>query len=429
MFAAYLPDKNNKKKRVKAPNLMDYEWESSIDPETKDTITALEAYNRDTKAMFHYFFEAIAQPSNKYWSRNKDNWDVVMSEQPWIAKDGFLYRGTREEFRENTEDTAPMSLEHLKQATGFNEHILAKSVMNYEDGAEYVVGQTVHLNYHRQEPRKSSSFDEKRTVIEWTILSIFVGTNKNKIDRQTGPVFVVFSEKGCRFTKQTNEVDGKLVDMNHLPDVYAYDWPRPRWKFVPYSKIKKVVDKQVRSFYPNILKLALNGYAHDPKMPDSELRNSTLAKRPAQSVSSSVIGSEEDNSGPAKKKPKKKKDKQVTPNPAKDQKLEAELLRKSETIIALEKKAKEQEKIAKAAQKELENFREDHHKFLQSNSANIAAVEQLKALRNDLLIFYATKYEAMDPKERKTMTLETTLPLAIRRHFSDEDLQPYTGKK
>ena len=142
-----------------------------------------------------------------------------------------------------------------------------------------------------------------------------------------------------------------------------------------------------------------------------------------------MIGSEEDNSGPAKKKPKKKKDKQVTSNPAKDQKLEAELLRKSETIIALEKKAKEQEKIAKAAQKELENFREDHHKFLQSNSANIAAVEQLKALRNDLLIFYATKYEAMDPKERKTMTLETTLPLAIRRHFSDEDLQPYTGKK
>ena len=40
MFAAYLPDKNNKKKRAKAPNLMDYEWESSIDPETNGTITA-----------------------------------------------------------------------------------------------------------------------------------------------------------------------------------------------------------------------------------------------------------------------------------------------------------------------------------------------------------------------------------------------------
>ena len=109
MCAAYFPKKDDPKSSYKGPNLMDYMWESGIDPETNEEITALQAYKRDTQEMFHYFYEAIAKPKSVYWRHRKDNWDEIMKERPWIAKEGFLYRGTHDEYTDPKDGVAMVS--------------------------------------------------------------------------------------------------------------------------------------------------------------------------------------------------------------------------------------------------------------------------------------------------------------------------------
>ena len=53
----------------------------------------------------------------------------------------------------------------------------------------------------------------------------------------------------------------------------------------------------------------------------------------------------------------------------------------------------------------------------------------LSSLKNDIIVFYATKFESMEPKEKKNTDLKSTIPMAIRRHFTEEDFKPYTSAK
>jgi len=181
-----------------------------------------------------------------------------MAEQPWIARDGWLYRGCRDTpHRYGAKEEVDMS--PLKSVHGFKENILARAVMKYADGVEYAIGQTVHLQMHRQNPRMDPRFDEQRKTIEWTIFAIFVHDCNNKIDKQKGPIFLVYSELGTHFKKQEASVGGKITRLDGVPDVYGIDWPKPRWRFVSETKIRNIANPKVHKFHPKILTLALQG--------------------------------------------------------------------------------------------------------------------------------------------------------------------------
>ena len=224
---ATYPDPKDPKKEIKRPNIMDYEWVSDVDVGTLETCSAKDFYLRDTKACFKHFFEAIAQPQFDYWSSSTlGNWPEQMDEMPWIARDGWLYRGCREDPKDD-ETGEFFDIELMKSLTGFRENLFARAVMKYADGAEYVIGQTVHCSFHRQTPRQDPRFEETRKTIEWTILAIFVSDGTNKIDKNTGPVFLVYSEPGTHFRKEREMVGGKWTDLDGVPDTYGFDWPKP----------------------------------------------------------------------------------------------------------------------------------------------------------------------------------------------------------
>ena len=130
-------------------------------------------------------------------------WKQSMEEDPIIAKHGWLYRGINDGPK-NPVSKKVVDTSLLKDVHGFDETLFARTVMKYEDGAEYAVGQTVHLTLHRQDPRRDKRFDETRRTIEWTILAIFVGKGKNKIDKKTGPIFLVFRFERDQVRKADN---------------------------------------------------------------------------------------------------------------------------------------------------------------------------------------------------------------------------------
>ena len=415
----YFSDSDGSNRMPAYPNIMDYEWTSEVNDITQDVVSAREQYIRDTQECFHHFYEAIAQPKSYYWSSSKlDQWPEIMAEQPWIARDGWLYRGCRDTLK-NHGIKEDIDIDPIKDIHGFKENILARAVMKYADGSEYVVGQTVHLHMHRQSPRMDPRFDEQRKTIEWTILAIFVHEGKNKIDKQKGPIFLVYSELGTHFKKQEESVGGKLTRLDGVPDEYGFDWPKPRWKFITESKITKVATHKVQKFYPKILSLALQGWPTDPKMPEQEV----VAIPPPKSTTSTVDESKEDESKPAAKKRKIT----LPKKPKKDDKLAKELAQRSETVVALSKKLEEAEAELKTTIQEKKNWHKKAEELEKAGQARLTTKMQLDQLKNDLLVFYATKYDSLEPKDKGKTSLEATIPIAIRKHFSKDEIRGYTG--
>ena len=250
-----------------------------------------------------------------------------------------------------------------------------------------------------------------------------VGKDKNKIDKKTGPIFLVFAPKGTRYEKKTTIEDGKKKYLDSKPDVLAFDWPKPRWKFITSDKIRKVFNAKCLSFYPDILELAIQGWCLDPDTPADLKPFIGLPK----STSSTVEEAKEDSSPLKKKKRKRDKEKKPAPEPTATPKEEKEMIKRAQNIVRLNNQVKEAE--AKLAEEKRLKEKAFNEELRESPPIDFEACSALGSLKNDIIVFYATKFESMEPKEKKNTDLKSTIPMAIRRHFTEEDFKPYISAK
>ena len=139
--------------------------------------------------------------------------------------------------------------------------------------------------------------------------------------------------------------------------------------------------------------------------------------------------SKEDSSPAKSKKRKRVKEKKPAPEPTATPKEEKDMIQRAKNLVRLnnqvkdaEAKLEEEKRLKEKALNEIKELRE-------SPPLDFEALSALSSLKNDILVFYATKFESMDAKEKKNTDLKSTIPLAIRRHFTDEDFKPYTLAK
>ena len=141
------------------------------------------------------------------------------------------------------------------------------------------------------------------------------------------------------------------------------------------------------------------------------------------SVTSTVNDKEEDETKPPKKKPRRA----APSNPKKEDQLAKELAKRSETVVNLQKKlekAEEELRNTIVAKKKMEQEMEELRKAAKAQGTTKG---ELVSLKNDLMVFYATKYDSLEAKEKAKTSLHGSIPMAIRQHFTKEDFKSYGG--
>ena len=134
----------------------------------------------------------------------------------------------------------------------------------------------------------------------------------------------------------------------------------------------------------------------------------------------------QEDSSPAKKQKRKRvKEKKAAPEPTAAPKEEKERIKRAQNIVRLNNQAKEAEAKLAEEKRLKEKALNDLKELRESPPIDFEACSALSSLKNDIIVFYATKFESMEPKEKKNTDLKGTIPTAICRHFTDEDFKPY----